>query len=144
MNRKERNDSGEVVLTLTEEKVRSALLDSGLPYSEIERRCGVSVPALSRFCKRERTLSAANLCKLLENLGCDIVAVTKDGRFLEIQVKQHLVTRPQGRLTHLEEEQVERISRLVESPSFVGIIEEEHEDSTKIRDGKSSRGKKSK
>jgi transcriptional regulator with XRE-family HTH domain len=143
MNRKERNDSGEVVLTLMEEKVRTALLESGLPYSEVERRCAVSVPALSRFCKRERALSAANLCKVVEVLGCDIVAVTEDGRYLPIQVKQDLRTRPQGRLTQEEEGQVERTSRLASSPSYAVIISPEaRKDLAKIRGEKPPRAKK--
>ena len=42
MNKKDRGENGQVLLTLTEEKLRTAVLESGLPYSEIERRCGVS------------------------------------------------------------------------------------------------------
>ena len=35
--------------------------------------------ALSRFVKRERTLSAANFCTVLENLGLDLVIVSAHG-----------------------------------------------------------------
>lgn len=118
VNKKTRGANGLVVLTPTEEKLRTAILESGLPYSEIERRCGVSLSALSRFVKRERTLSASNFCTVLEKLGLDLVIVTQEGRYIPIQAKRELAARPPGRLTQDEEAQVGRIWSLANTPRY--------------------------
>ena len=102
MNQRERGENGQVVLTKGEEKLRTAILESGLPYSEIERRCGVSVSAVSRFVMRDRALSAPNFCLVLEELNLDIVR-RADGGYVAIQPNPALLGRPPGRLTRDEE-----------------------------------------
>jgi transcriptional regulator with XRE-family HTH domain len=103
---KDRSEAGTVIFTEYEEKLRTALLESGLPYSEVERRCGVSVPAISRFVNRNRGLSSENFCKLLGVLGLDVVIMTKDGRYLAITCKHALAGRSLGRITQAEEQRV--------------------------------------
>ena len=78
----------------------------------------MSLSALSRFVKRERTLSASNFCTVLEKLGLDLVIVTQEGRYIPIQAKRELAARPPGRLTQAEEAQVERTWSLANAPRY--------------------------
>jgi transcriptional regulator with XRE-family HTH domain len=60
-------DGGNEVQSVAE-TLREALADSRLSLNEIERRCGVSHVVVSRFLRRERTITlpvASQLCDLL-------------------------------------------------------------------------------
>jgi transcriptional regulator with XRE-family HTH domain len=95
-----------------EEKLRSEILRSGLSYSEIERRCGVSAPVISRFVARQRGLTSGSFCKLLELLDIDFATYTPSGKLIPIEVRKELKGRRTGRLTQEHEANMERNFRL--------------------------------
>jgi len=102
------DEQGTLSFTRLEEKLRTQILRSGLPYSEIERRCGVSVPVISRFVGRQRGLTSESFCKLLELLGIEFAVFTPEGQMYIIEAEKDLKGRPMGRLTHEQEDSLER------------------------------------
>jgi transcriptional regulator with XRE-family HTH domain len=59
-------------ITSLERQLRDAVNQSGLSLNEIERRCGVSHTALSRFVRGERSLTLPVAGKLCQLLGLDL------------------------------------------------------------------------
>jgi transcriptional regulator with XRE-family HTH domain len=102
------NEEGRQGFTRLEEKLRTQILRSGLPYSEIERRCGVSAPVISRFVARQRGLTSGSFCKLLELLEIEFAAYTPGGRLFVIEEDKELKGRRAGRLTQEQEDNMER------------------------------------
>lgn len=105
-------EEGKQGFTTLEEKLRSEILRSGLPYSEIERRCGVSVPVISRFVSRQRGLTSGSFCKLLELLEIEFAAYDGNGKVFIIETVKDSKGRPPGRLTQSQEDNLERNFRL--------------------------------
>lgn len=59
------------------DQLRQAIQKSGLTLNEIERRCGVSHAALSRFMRGERSLTLPVVAKLCQVLGLRLCAEDK-------------------------------------------------------------------
>jgi hypothetical protein len=102
---------GEQGFSRLEEMLRSEIVRCGLPYSEIERRCGVSAPVISRYVNRQRGLTSWSFCRLLEFLEIEFATYTSSGKLIPIEVNRNLKGRRTGRLTQEEEANKERYFR---------------------------------
>ena len=63
-----------------EERLRQAIIISGMSRYRISQLSGVSQIVLSRFVRRQRTLTLATAAKVAEVLGLDLRPKKKKGR----------------------------------------------------------------
>ena len=87
-------ETSELQISILEEKLRTALLESGLTYSEVQQQTDIPLPTISRFINRQRRFSVENFVRLAEALELDLVG--KDGT--PIVAKPDLRPRSQGRI----------------------------------------------